>query len=133
VCIAQVTYTTDGTEDNGDIIQLVKLPPLVIVDPAISSVYTSATLDGSAVTMDIGDDSTWTSPTPDPDRYMDGVDITTADELVFFGAGTSLTTAAFGTPFVTPQEGWISAKIISSGTLNASVDLVFRIYYSCIS
>ncbi len=137
--MARTFYTTDGTEDNGDILRIVKLPAGVEIDPVQSYIYTNATLDASAVTVDIGDDSSWSHITPDPDRYADGVDITTAKERVFFcGFGPSndviagTAPAALLTPYVTTKDGWLEAVLTTSSTLTASVDLLFGVVYRVI-
>lgn len=123
--LATTQYTTDGTEDNGDLIYIAKFENPIQVDPTQSSVAVSATLDGSAVTMDIGDDPDWTHITPDPDRYADGITVTSAGIITYGNAG-----AAVHTPYTTTKDGWLVATIISSGTLNASVKLTFRTVYT---
>lgn len=123
--IATTQYVTDGTEVNNDLIYIAKFEVPVTIDPTQSSVSVSATLDGAAVTMDIGDDPAWITPTPDVDRYADGITVTSAGVIPYGSAGV-----AVHTPYTTTQSGWLVATILASSALNASITLTFRTVYS---
>ena len=134
---AYCKYTTDGTEVAGDFIRLIKLPPKVIIHPNLSTIHTSAVLDGGTGTMSIGDDNEWSHITADPDRYMAAVDCVTSAETIILGGGaaTSITTAAVITPYVTTKEGWIDLKVVTidGAALSASGVITVTLVYSVLS
>ena len=77
VMFADALYTMLGTEAANDIINLVRLPGGVKVDPTLSSV----TGDGIATTatIDVGDnDVLGVGAAADVDRYADGLDVAAA-------------------------------------------------------
>lgn len=123
--LATTQYVTDGTEVTTDLIYIAKFDHPVMIDPTQSSVAVSATLDGSAVTMDIGDDPAWTHITPDVDRYADGITVTSAGIITYGAAGV-----AVDAPYTTTEGGWLVATIIASTALNSGITLTFRTAYT---
>jgi hypothetical protein len=124
VCFADVLYTMVGTEAANDVINLVRLPGGVKIDPTLSSV----TGDGIATTatIDVGDnDVLGVGAVADVDRYADGLDVAAAG-IDLFSANAC---AARLTPYVLGGESIIQAKFITLVTPVAGKKLRFRIAY----
>lgn len=124
VMFADVLYEMDGTEAANDVVNLVRLPGGVKVDPTLSTV----TGDGIATTatIDVGDDDAeGVGAAADVDRYADGLDVAAAG-IDLFSANAC---AARLTPYVLSKESIIQAKFITLVTPVAGKKLRFRIAY----
>jgi hypothetical protein len=125
-----VQWTTDGTQAATDIIRLFFTAHPIVIHPNLCSVTTDGTVSATTATLDIGDDSSLSSP--DADRYADGLNVQAAgmdlftDPAVPAGQTTPHTTGA-----AQANGEWIDATIATlTGAATNGTVATFRIVYS---
>lgn len=117
MCEAVLSYTFDGTEVEGDVINIIQLPKGARVLERLSFVKTSGTL-AAATELDVGDDD---GAAGDPNRYGTLLDVNAAGSV-----------ALDETPdYTLTEQSWVNATLTTFTTPAATGEsLTFYLHYS---
>jgi len=120
--VLNIDYTLTASEAATEVLDLVELRKGDTVQVLNSSVY--APNPGTALVFDIGDDD---AAGADPDRYVDGLDISAGGTFAFSAGGTA--SAAIAAPYSVQNDCRLQLTFATATSLNA-VKLSFTVIIS---